>query len=448
MRLVLQAHLSLVVATWLTVGFPGIAHAQGPDDDGDGVPNSVDSCPLVANLSRLDSDLDGYGNACDADYNNDGIVGSVDFAKLSMAYGSVEGEASWKPYADCNGDDRIDDVDFFYMASVFGNPPGPSGLSCAGSGVCNLGCTGVEPPCDPRWPNLDCTYEPISFAPAYTGCAGVQPGPKILVDTTHSNNETTPDFEAGTIGKYWGFAKLLSADGYDVRDSGVPLTQLLLPNVTDADILVIAAAQPNSPLPGAPSPFTSAEVVAVRDWVASGGSLLLVVDHDPYNDISNLLSAFFTTVVLEGATTGSFFSPDDFVRGTVRLNVSPPIADGLTLGVNKVQTFSGVAFVLTDPVPPPPDLQPPPPPQIIVPLLTFSPPAFTDDPVDISGFLQGIAFTFGNGRVYLSGEAAMFTAQKDLIKFGMNATGFPPATELTNDNQRFLLNIVHWLSGL
>ena len=38
---------------------------SGNDIDGDGIPNSQDNCPCVANSDQLDSDGDGVGNACD-----------------------------------------------------------------------------------------------------------------------------------------------------------------------------------------------------------------------------------------------------------------------------------------------------------------------------------------------------------------------------------------------
>src|SRR5215510_7046854 len=66
-----QAYISSVQTIlanedWLNAGF-------GSDDgDADGVPDTVDNCVLTPNPAQLDSDHDGYGNACDADYDNGG----------------------------------------------------------------------------------------------------------------------------------------------------------------------------------------------------------------------------------------------------------------------------------------------------------------------------------------------------------------------------------------
>ena len=40
------------------------------DTDGDGIPDGIDNCPLVANADQLDTDGDGIGNACQAGSGN------------------------------------------------------------------------------------------------------------------------------------------------------------------------------------------------------------------------------------------------------------------------------------------------------------------------------------------------------------------------------------------
>lgn len=49
-----------------------------PDYDGDGIPDSVDNCPLLPNPAQTDTDGDAEGNACDQDDDNDGVFDEID----------------------------------------------------------------------------------------------------------------------------------------------------------------------------------------------------------------------------------------------------------------------------------------------------------------------------------------------------------------------------------
>jgi hypothetical protein len=61
-----------------------------------------------------------------------------------------------------------------------------------------------------------------------------------------------------------------------------------------------------------------------------------------------------------------------------------------------------------------------------------------------AGMLQGVVLTHGRGRVAVFGEAAMFSAQiagPQRRPMGMNDPAAP-------QNAQFLLNVLHWLSGV
>ncbi len=93
------------------------------DVDGDGVGDNTDNCTQVPNVLQLDTDLDGYGNFCDADLNNDLSVNLSDYSSFRTAFSTAD------PVADFNGDGSVDLTDFSLFRAMFGNAPGPSGLN-------------------------------------------------------------------------------------------------------------------------------------------------------------------------------------------------------------------------------------------------------------------------------------------------------------------------------
>ena len=91
------------------------------DTDGDGVNDLVDNCTDVANPTQLDTNGDGFGNACDADLNNDNVVNFVDLGLLRAAFfttGTLD--------ADFNGDGVVNFIDLGIMRLGFFQPPGPA----------------------------------------------------------------------------------------------------------------------------------------------------------------------------------------------------------------------------------------------------------------------------------------------------------------------------------
>ena len=112
------------------------ARLGGPDSDGDGQDDYEDNCSAVPNPSQLDTDADGFGNLCDADLNNDGVINFIDLGILKAAFFATPVAPNWNPNADFNGDSLINFVDLGVLKSAFFGTPGPSGMACAGSAPC------------------------------------------------------------------------------------------------------------------------------------------------------------------------------------------------------------------------------------------------------------------------------------------------------------------------
>ncbi len=115
-QLVLQWSRMALALTVLTAS----AASWAGDSDSDGVSDTTDNCTLIANVSQLDTNGDGIGNRCDADFNNNGIVDSQDGALLKAAFGSAA-----FPDRDLNGNGIVDSQDGALLKSWFGKAPGP-----------------------------------------------------------------------------------------------------------------------------------------------------------------------------------------------------------------------------------------------------------------------------------------------------------------------------------
>jgi subtilisin family serine protease len=91
------------------------------DADGDDVADVLDNCTLVANPSQCDTNGDGFGNHCDADLDDNGIVNQIDLGMLRNELGAQgENDAD----LDCNG--VVNQIDLGRLRDALGDPPGPS----------------------------------------------------------------------------------------------------------------------------------------------------------------------------------------------------------------------------------------------------------------------------------------------------------------------------------
>ncbi len=110
-----------------------VASPQAADFDGDGVDDANDNCLEVQNIGQDDTDADDCGNLCDADYDEDGVVGYSDLFEFGPAFGHSgdEEKCHAEPIPDCT----VGLVDGFYLLTHFGFVPGPSGTT-AGTTAC------------------------------------------------------------------------------------------------------------------------------------------------------------------------------------------------------------------------------------------------------------------------------------------------------------------------
>jgi len=80
---------------------PVCASEVNLDDDGDGIPDTTDNCPLLANADQLNTDSDTDGDVCDSDDDGDGVADAADAFPLNAS-----------EFNDADGDGTGDNADF------------------------------------------------------------------------------------------------------------------------------------------------------------------------------------------------------------------------------------------------------------------------------------------------------------------------------------------------
>ncbi len=290
----------------------------------------------------------------------------------------------------------------------------------------------------------DSLFLPTIANPAYAPGEG----PVVLVDEGHSNVHVREGSDVA-------FLEYLRRDGYRVRRSPSLLNRDTL-NTGQILVIPIPRAERNRPNPSA---FSAEEITAVRGWVEDGGSLLLVSDHMPNPGAVQDLALAFGVHFSNGHARNCRLPADatncgSMGRGPFRRSdgslASHPITDGRMPAerIDSVRTFGGSAFhAVTDDV----ELEP---------LLVFGPGAISLEPtafrvftpetprIPVEGWFQGAAFRLGEGRAVFMGEGGVFFAElrwrgmrTDEHEYGEPSPGAEQAPQ-------FLLNVLHWLSGL
>jgi arylsulfatase A-like enzyme len=118
----------------------GLARCGGRNDiDGDLHCDDDDRCVLRADadaspLTQADHDDDGYGDACDPDFDQSGAVGIADFVTWRSCFGKTVPQPGPLPVddpscakSDLDGTGRVLIPDLKILRELYGRPPGPSG---------------------------------------------------------------------------------------------------------------------------------------------------------------------------------------------------------------------------------------------------------------------------------------------------------------------------------
>jgi hypothetical protein len=103
------------------------------DCEGDGISNELDNCQGTPNPIQDDTDGDDCGNLCDADYDQDGVIGWLDFGAFAAHFST--NDEQYMHSEPVTSQRVVGYLDFGYLASKFGGTPGPSGTT-AGTTAC------------------------------------------------------------------------------------------------------------------------------------------------------------------------------------------------------------------------------------------------------------------------------------------------------------------------
>jgi hypothetical protein len=294
-----------------------------------------------------------------------------------------------------------------------------------------------------------CAAIVVAVAPQLSSQTPSERTGRVLLDEGHNN------FHIST-GGYAAYVRLLTQYGFVVNPLKGRISRVALAGY-EVFISANGLAEPQGVLArkaqaagetlawataSARPAHSAEEIVALRDWVRDGGSLLLVTDHPPYSGASSQLAAAFGIAVTNSAASDSaFVGPTprrqnaghfEFTRSNTLLGDHPTLT-----GVDTVLTYAGTA------------LSAPAGSAVLLRLpdstvdRTWNEQQKQLEDVAAPGRAQGIALEYGKGRVVVLGEAGMLTANPGT---NVDLCGDRAIAQADLGNRRFALNIARWLA--
>ena len=134
--------------------------ACDPDDDGDGIADTGDNCPVIANASQANLDGDSMGDACDPDMDGDGFANGGDCAPVDPLNRPPQTEVTglelsggesallqWAPHGQAGAYDVLT-----------GNSGGLAGAGGVGSETCIGSSLSATQTTDARMPGPDSSF--------------------------------------------------------------------------------------------------------------------------------------------------------------------------------------------------------------------------------------------------------------------------------------------------
>jgi len=264
-------------------------------------------------------------------------------------------------------------------------------------------------------------------------------GKRIIIDEGHNNLHTIKT-------TYITISGVLNAAGLKVmgfhgrfNKQNLSSTDLLIisnPFGDVIDTIVARARAAQQPFrwsdASSKSAYSNEEAVAIEQWVKSGGSLFLILDHAPNPRAGQFIAEAFGVDIRNVATYDKLYR-DPAVDTTAATTIIFTRSKGLIGkhaimdGVDSVTTATGSSLIG---------------PAHSETLLYLPTTAIDQDWLadtrkyrirSAAGRTQGVAFKYGKGRVVVLGEASMLNAESTSVK--------------NRGNWQMTLNIIKWLTG-